>query len=743
MLAWGSGGSGRLGLGDTDERLTPVVIPNDDNITAIVTGESYSVALKDDGSMLAWGGNYYGQLGLGETVNQELSPVTIPNVDNITAIATGDAHTMALKDDGSLLTWGDNGYGQLGVGDRENRYLPALIAGVDNLDDIAAGWDNSIGIKNDGTLLAWGRNHDGSLGLGDTADRKTPVAINEHGAGKIFANNIAISLGGYHANTIQDDGTLWSWGNNSEGYLALGDNAARTTATSLNIDYNITTIAAGAIALKDDGSLLVWGNNYNGQLGLGNIEHQYIPVAIPELNNIIAVSAKGSSTIALKSDGTMLAWGSNRYGQLGLGNTTEMHTPTAVPNESNISAISSGGIYTIALKDDGTLLSWGNNYYGQLGLDDNTSDRLVPTVIMQDDNVTAINNIIAIQTGSAHALAIKTDGTLLAWGSNRFGQLGDGSTTQRNRPVEVSGAIDIIAVAAGDFHTIALKGDGTLLTWGRNLYGQLGLGESSTYITTTPVTISGVDNVIAIAAENDFTIVLKSDGTLLVWGYNNGAELGLGDNINRFSPEVVREFKALTLLNTAPTVNINTGASLQEGSSDIITSAKLDYNDDTSPDTEIIYTVTTNVINGELKLNGVTLVLDDTFTQDDINSSRVTYVHDGTDTLSDSFIFKVTDGDAQETVDQTFNFTIIPVDDLDTDGDGIIDSIDEDDDNDGMSDVYELQYAFDPIDPSDADLDADEDGFTNLEEYNAGTNPRDDQDKPVYMNPAIIMYLLN
>jgi alpha-tubulin suppressor-like RCC1 family protein len=233
-------------------------------------------------------------------------------------------------------------------------------------------------------------------------------------------------------------------------------------------------------------------------------------------------------SIALKSDGTLWAWGDNSSGQLGDGTFTNRSTPVRVGTDTNWVAITAGYYrHNLALKSDGTLWAWGDNWDGQLG-DGTTADRTTPVRVGTDTNWTAIT------AGWEYTIALKSDGTLWAWGDNYSGQLGDGTTVNRTTPVRVGTDTNWVAIEAGGVHTVALKSDGTLWAWGDNYFGQL--GDGTTITRTTPVQIGTDTKWVAISAGWDDTIALKSDGTLWAWGFNDCGQLGDGSTTNRTTP---------------------------------------------------------------------------------------------------------------------------------------------------------------------------------------------------------------
>jgi len=313
---------------------------------------------------------------------------------------------------------------------------------------VSAGGAHTVAIKSDGTLWAWGANIYGQVGDGTTTDKSVPTQEDTNAA-----DWSRVNAGAFHTTAIKSDGTLWAWGYNIFGQLGDGtmtDKSVPTQEGTYAADWS--SVSAGTFhttAIKSDGTLWAWGWNWYGQLGDGTWTDKSVPTQ--EDTNAAdwsIVSAGGYHTTANKSDGTLWAWGDNGYGQLGDGTTTDRSVPTQEDtNAADWSRVNAGYYHSTAIKSDGTLWAWGSNGYGQLG-DGTTTDRSVPT--QEDTNATDWSSV-----GAGY------------WGDNRYGQLGDGTTTDKSVPTqEDTNATDWSSVGAGYNHTTAIKLNSTLWAWG-------------------------------------------------------------------------------------------------------------------------------------------------------------------------------------------------------------------------------------------------------------------------------------
>ncbi|NQU09894.1 choice-of-anchor D domain-containing protein [bacterium] len=445
------------------------------NIVGVAVRDNYSLALRSNGTVLSWGSGTAPPAGL----------------SNVTAIAArGSGNNLALKSDGRVVSWGSG---------------TAPPAGLSNVTAIAAGNSHSLALQSDGTVVGWG----------STSAATPPAGL---------SNVVAIAAGGGHSLALQIDGTVVGWGSDSSGQA--------TVPAGLS---NVVAIAAGgshSLALQSDGSIIGWGDNF------------YTQATAPDLRRTVAVSAGYEHDLALKSDGTVVSWVWFYYSlwwgavpPAGLSNVVAVSAgfthslalkgdgtvawwnyPWAPPGEgqppadlSNVVAIAGGNTFDLALKSDGTVVQWGDtnavspppglsgivaiNVGGVHGLALKGDGTVVGWGPTWTNAPPGLSDVVAVAAGWAHNLALKRDGTVVGWGSDVCGQA-----------TAPSGLSNVVAVSAGLMHSLALKSDGTVVGWGANSYGQ-----------ATPP--AGLSNVVAISAGwGAHSIAVQSDGTVVVWG---------------------------------------------------------------------------------------------------------------------------------------------------------------------------------------------------------------------------------
>uniref|UniRef100_A8M7D0 Regulator of chromosome condensation, RCC1 n=1 Tax=Salinispora arenicola (strain CNS-205) TaxID=391037 RepID=A8M7D0_SALAI len=363
---------------------------------------------------------------------------------------------------GTGLAWGDNAESQLGDGTTTNRSTPVTVdlPADTTITAVAAGQGHSLAVTSAGTVLAWGANSSGQLGDGTTTPRSTPVAVDLPAGTTVTA----VAAGDRHSLAVTSTGTVLAWGLNVTGQLYDGTtttNSSTPIVVDLPAGTTVTAVAAGnahSLALTSAGTVLAWGANSSGQLGDGTTTPRSTPVAVdlPAGTTISTIAASSSShSLAVTSTGTMLAWGANFTGQLGDGTITNRSTPVAVdlPAGTTVTAVATGSGHSLAVTSTGTMLAWGGNGSGQLG-DGSTTSSSTPVAV----DLPAGTTVTAVAGGAGHSLALTSTGTMLAWGFNTSGQLGDGTTSNRSTPIATDLPADttITAIAGGSFHSLAV-----------------------------------------------------------------------------------------------------------------------------------------------------------------------------------------------------------------------------------------------------------------------------------------------
>jgi alpha-tubulin suppressor-like RCC1 family protein len=388
-----------------------------------------------------------------------LQPSVVVRVDYdiVGAVAAGSMHGMALTANGPVSTWGQNGNGQLGDGTVTLRLSPVgVTGGLDDVIAIAAGSLHSVALKSDGTVWSWGNNgsNDGILGAGITVTHRTsPVQVVT--ASGPLTGIVAIAAGQLHTVALKSDSTVWVWGSGYYGALGLGNNGSQTRAVQVPGLTGVTQIAAGgysSFALQTGGATVgnvwAWGLNDSGQLLDGTTTTRYSPVLTPAQATLIAAGVR--HTFIRKPDDTIWGAGLNDYGQLGIGNTTtpQVALVPALGGLTGVIKISASGAHTLALSAAGEVWGVGFNGNGPLG-DGTTVNKSTPTrtVLLEDPVDIAANNFAHDVWNPPYefSVALTADGRVWTWGNNYFRGLGNGlgETDHRFRPQP----IDDFAVA--------------------------------------------------------------------------------------------------------------------------------------------------------------------------------------------------------------------------------------------------------------------------------------------------------
>ncbi len=526
LHCWGNNASGQIGYETIGGYYGwPHIV--DDPLDAGVTSWSWAAvgyaatcAVKASGELFCWGANGHGELG----------STTLPNIGHplqYQAEATWQAHlAMGGKDSsgagapgngaacgfkaGDVACWGGNVHAHLGRGTNAVAYEPAqaqpasagFLSAMGNMQHVC-------GITSGNALACWGEGSSGQLGNGYFANQATPAPVAAAGT-SLWA---WASVGGAHSCATQTDGTLWCWGANTRGQL--GDNTtdmrtAPVQESSLATDWGASAAALSlggehTCAIKSSGpphALYCWGANASGQLGDGSSTPRTQPVPIGAAGADWSVAKAGAfHTCAVDGGGALYCWGNNNYGQLGDGSTTARNQVPAAPVAGGPwASVAAGAYHTCAITagtSPGRLFCWGWHYYGELGIGagaPNTCGSGVPCAV-SPQRVGAATDWAAVFAAYDLTCAINTSGALYCWGSDRFGQVGDGAGADscgvsrpcRYSPAAVGADVDWAVVYPGYSHACAGKIDGSIYCWGTQEYGQAGDGKGFAVLPLAPL----------------------------------------------------------------------------------------------------------------------------------------------------------------------------------------------------------------------------------------------------------------
>ncbi|WP_338553599.1 S8 family serine peptidase [Paenibacillus sp. KS-LC4] len=530
-------------------------------VVGIAGGGSFSLALKSDGTVWAWGRNAEGQLGDGTTTDKQ-TPVQVKGLTEVRSISAGYSNGTAIKRDGTVWTWGLNSQGQLGDGTITNRLLPVQVKDntaptitlkypigtesqpmISNITRPSIGWEQ---VDTDAQTV-YSQLHV------QIADESGAVVVD---SGQIAKNSR--QAGGSWVVTadlpqnkllkvrvrVKDD-ALWSeWTN--YGWL-------KVTVVS---PENKLVVSNHALYVKAGGTLWGWGNNSNGQLGDGTINSKSTAVQVPDVNGIVHTAAGSAHTLAVKEDGTVWAWGDNTYGQLGTGDRNGQMKAKQAWGLTDVIAVSASGNTSYALKKDGTVWTWGTSIHmynlnlyaaekkeGLEGVSQISAGTDKITVLKSDGTVWEVTRnaktpvqivvperVVAISEASG-TLALTESGKVWYWP-----WAGQGSS---GKATEMSGLSGVVGIAGGGSFSLALKSDGTVWAWGRNAEGQL--GDGTTTDRSTPVQVKGLTGVRSVSAGSLSSAAIKSDGSIWTWGWNGKGQLGDGTTANRTLPVKVMQ----------------------------------------------------------------------------------------------------------------------------------------------------------------------------------------------------------
>ncbi|KAL0210491.1 hypothetical protein RCL1_004927 [Eukaryota sp. TZLM3-RCL] len=327
VKTWGWGASGRLGHGNTETQMTPTTVADINDAVTISCGKSFTLGLRANGKLFAFGYNTVGQLG-DNSVSPRNKPVDVLVLSNVIAISVGEAHSLALTQDQSVYSFGASNNFELGripVG-TDNR-IPVVIPGLDKVIEITAGDQHSLAVRVDGSVVSWGFAGNGRLGNGKTA---STLQLEVCGS---FTSAKSVSAGTAHSLVLLENGELWVMGSNTSGQLGIGTTVSHSIPIHLN-GYKFTKISSGGnanIGILIDGRVVTFGNNNHGQLGISDIGYKSSPVHLQGLDGVYSVVLGTVHGFVASVNGSVYGFGNNGYGRLGDGTSISRNTPTLLP----------------------------------------------------------------------------------------------------------------------------------------------------------------------------------------------------------------------------------------------------------------------------------------------------------------------------------------------------------------------------------------------------------------------------
>jgi alpha-tubulin suppressor-like RCC1 family protein len=528
MFGWGESRSGQLGFGGRTSKFVPTRIPG--KYKSFSSGRLHVIAVREDGTLWVWGWNNFGQLGVPTaTAGQYDVPTQVGTDTDWVAVGAGDFFSAAVKSNGSLWTWGENAFGQLGDGLTVTRPTPTQVGtdvqvGTDSAwVAIEGGSNHAIAMKADGTVWTWGRGANGQLGHGNSSDTPNPTQVST------ILDATAVSAGTTSSAYLSASGGIKTWGINSSGQLGDGTTTSRNVPTSVAApgtgswsELKMNKDSVGAI--DSSGNLWVWGAGGSNRLGDGLTANRTSPFQLPGVTQVIANSFGVGFGGALFANGAVKTWGLNSTGQLGNNTSADVFSPQLIGGADTYTKVSGGRLHSLALRSDGRIVGWGDNAGGQLGLGNNTAKILLPTL-----SANTATNWTHICGGNVHTLALNSTGQIFATGGGGFGQLGNGGTANINALTQIGAAVTWSAMACAAHSSVGIDNLGKLYTWGLDDAGQLGNGPALTSNVTTPIQVG--ESFKAACGGGRFVLAQKTDGSLWSFGAGGKGSLGLGDQV--------------------------------------------------------------------------------------------------------------------------------------------------------------------------------------------------------------------
>lgn len=507
--------------------------------TQIDSGAYHTCAVMSDESVICWGSNWHGVLGSGIIGSSYGTPITsgLTAGSGAVQVTTGETHTCALIDDGTVQCWGSNLYNQLGqAATSGDTMTPTSVVGLpETVTKVVAGAYHTCALGTSGKVYCWGYNGNGNVGTGSISNSSVVTEISN-------APGIAsdIEVGAYHSCLIYN-GDAYCWGPATNSEISTRESTyfnrpsdpfmfAKTVVKKILSNPDETGKASTICAQLPDNSLTCTGDNTYGQLGMSSISpSSYTTFAVPTLSDLISDFVSGiNHSCALLLNGGVECWGRNNLNQIASGSVTTKEDPPLAPSglPTTIVQLSSGTNHNCALTVSGAIYCWGDGTYGQSG---SCSASTAPTLVVGPTSVASI------VTGGNTSCAVATDGKVKCWGDNSYAQLGRGDTwtscdTTPVNALFTSGTPESVQqLSLGHRHGCAIMANNQLKCWGSDDYGQIGSGLEEIGTKLNPFRITSMDNARQVNASKYHTCAIDSSSGVKCWGYNPGGLTGVYD----------------------------------------------------------------------------------------------------------------------------------------------------------------------------------------------------------------------
>jgi alpha-tubulin suppressor-like RCC1 family protein len=544
LWGWGNNTQGTLGDGTTVFKSNPVNIGlgigHDTTFIDFSAADGHTCAITSNGALYCWGNGVAGNLGDGTTISKS-SPVKIGNQSWQKVFAALGSCTYAIHANGALFAWGTNSFGQLGINDFVSRSSPVqIVAGVGAAEGswstVAPGVSVVAAISSTGNLYTWGVNSisgtgSGALGIGLTNDisgnPSWPLTNFTYSYTQIAATGFG-TVFGIIGNPGPNQNRLHAFGfSGSTGILGDGTTVSKSSPVLITADGGQRTFTkvvgkhgSAAAAIGTNGILYTWGSSLNGEGGRGFTFAVSLPSAVGALNSWSDVSMNPASCGAILSNGALFMWGLGNSGNLGDGTTISKSSPVKIGNQS-WQKVAGTLLATAAIHANGALYTWGS---GET-VGSNSVARSSPVQLGTDSWIT-------VEAGIEHFLAIRSDGALFAWGNNRFGMLGDGTTTSKSSPIQIGSESWSQVHAAGFISSGKYANDSiNLYSWG---FDYRTPSDSSTHFKSSPVFLGAFRAEFFPTANGnlggftDARVICNTNGEIVAWGNNLAGQLGTG-----------------------------------------------------------------------------------------------------------------------------------------------------------------------------------------------------------------------